>query len=149
MAELKNALRSGDVSVLGSRQFQDFEDYLIPQQAFEQNLAGGGLQIGVPASPTAYLEERTLLLREALDRTEELARTGQLPDVELSSAGLKISPIENNVPKEADALKETLYGMLPHVKITDLLMEVDHWTGFTRHFTHLKTTAPQRIQYCC
>jgi TnpA family transposase len=144
MAELKNALRSGDVSVRGSRQFQDFEDYLIPQQAFEQNLAGGGLQIGVPASPTAYLEERTLLLREALDRTEELARTGQLPDVELSGAGLKISPIENNVPKEADALKETLYGMLPHVKITDLLMEVDHWTGFTRHFTHLKTTAPAK-----
>ena len=29
--------------------------------------------------------------------------------------------------------------MLPHVKITDLLMEVARWTGFTRHFTHLKT----------
>jgi TnpA family transposase len=29
--------------------------------------------------------------------------------------------------------------MLPHVKITDLLMEVDRWTCFTRHFTHLKT----------
>jgi TnpA family transposase len=34
-----------------------------------------------------------------------------------------------------------LYGMLAHVKITDLLMEVDRWTGFTRHFTHLKTFA--------
>jgi hypothetical protein len=29
MAELKNALRSGDVSVAGSRQFRDFEDYLV------------------------------------------------------------------------------------------------------------------------
>jgi TnpA family transposase len=29
--------------------------------------------------------------------------------------------------------------LLPHVKITELLMEVDEWTGFTRHFTHLKT----------
>src|SRR5260370_877359 len=53
------------------------------------------------------------LLQEALDRTDELARVGQLPDVELSSAGLKISPIENSVPKEADALKQTLYGILP------------------------------------
>jgi hypothetical protein len=34
--------------------------------------------------------------------------------------------------------------MLPHVKITDLLMEVDHWTGFTRHFVHLKTTDPAK-----
>jgi hypothetical protein len=61
--------------------------------------------------------------------------------VELNSASLKISPIEHNVPKEADALKEALYGMLPHVKITDLLMKVDHWTGFTRHFVHLFATA--------
>jgi len=29
--------------------------------------------------------------------------------------------------------------MLPHIKITELLVEVDEWTGFTRHFTHLKT----------
>ena len=29
--------------------------------------------------------------------------------------------------------------MLPHVKITELLLEVDDWTCFTRHFTHLKT----------
>jgi hypothetical protein len=29
--------------------------------------------------------------------------------------------------------------LLPHVKITALLLEVDEWTGFTRHFTHLKT----------
>ena len=144
MAELKNALRSGDVSVRGSRQFQDFEDYLMPRPEFEQNLARGGLRIAVPASPAAYLEERISLLQDALDQTDELARAGQLPDVELNGAGLKISPIENNVPKEADALKETLYGMLPHVKITDLLMEVDHWTGFTRHFVHLKTTDPAK-----
>ena len=29
--------------------------------------------------------------------------------------------------------------ILPHVKITELLLEVDEWTGFTRHFTHLKS----------
>ena len=30
-------------------------------------------------------------------------------------------------------------NLLPRVKITDLLLEVDQWTGFTRHFTHLKS----------
>ena len=34
------------------------------------------------------------------------------------------------------------YALLPHVKITDLLLEVDRWTGFGRHFTHLKTGQP-------
>jgi len=139
MAELKNALRSGDVSVRGSRQFQDFEDYLVPRPEFDRNLAQGTLQLAVQASPAAYLEGRMSRLQLELDQTNALARCGQLPDVELSSAGLKITPIENSVPKEVDALKEALYGVLPHVKITDLLMEVDRWTGFTRHFVHLKT----------
>jgi hypothetical protein len=34
MAELKNALRSGDVSVSGSRQFRAFEEYLMPHTEF-------------------------------------------------------------------------------------------------------------------
>jgi TnpA family transposase len=31
------------------------------------------------------------------------------------------------------------YSLLPHLKITELLLEVDDWTGFTHHFTHLKS----------
>ena len=54
---------------------------------------------------------------------------GQLPDAELSSAGLKISPVDSNVPKEADALREDVYGLLPRVKITGLLLEINRWTG--------------------
>jgi hypothetical protein len=34
LSELKNALRSGDVWVQGSRQFKDFEDYLVPAGKF-------------------------------------------------------------------------------------------------------------------
>ena len=139
MAELKNALRSGDISVVGSRQFRDFEDYLMPRTEFDRRLAQSSLHVSVPASPVDYLEQRTSQLREALNRTDVLARAGDLPDVELNSTGLKISPLENSVPKEAEVLRDTLYSMLPHVKITDLLIEVDRWTGFTRHFTHLKT----------
>jgi hypothetical protein len=101
MTELKNALRSGDVSVVGSRQFRDFEDYLIPQQEFDRRLKQSRLHVSVPISSTDYLEERMSLLCETLHRTDALAREGDLPDVELNSADLKISPIENSVPKEA------------------------------------------------
>ncbi|GHM57607.1 hypothetical protein ECZU51_62770 [Escherichia coli] len=34
--------------------------------------------------------------------------------------------------------------ILPHVKITELLLEVDEWTGFTRHFAHLKSGDPAK-----
>lgn len=34
LIELRNSPRSGDVWVPGSRQFKDFEDYLLPQERF-------------------------------------------------------------------------------------------------------------------
>ncbi len=102
MAELKNSLRSGDVSVVGSRQFRDFEDYLMPHLEFDRRRTQGELHIPVPTSGTKYIDERMSLLRSALDQTNALAREDQLPDAELNSAGLKISPLENSVPKEAE-----------------------------------------------
>lgn len=44
----------------------------------------------------------------------------------------------NSVPSAASSFGDLVYGMLPHPKITEMLDEVDDWTGFTRHFTHLK-----------
>lgn len=35
LSELKDALRSGDVWVQGSRQFKDFDEYLLPIERFE------------------------------------------------------------------------------------------------------------------
>jgi hypothetical protein len=45
VTELKNALRSGDIWVPGSRQFKDFEDYLLPRTVFESMLASGSLPL--------------------------------------------------------------------------------------------------------
>src|SRR5260221_4190953 len=54
MAELKNALRSGDVSVSGSRQFRAFEEYLMPHTEFDERLANGSLHLAVSTSAAAY-----------------------------------------------------------------------------------------------
>ncbi len=45
------------------------------------------------------------------------------------------------MPNEAEALMQKAYSLLPHLKITELLLEVDGWTGFSRHFKHLKSGA--------
>ncbi|WP_407200571.1 hypothetical protein [Enterobacter cloacae] len=41
----------------------------------------------------------------------------------------------------AQALIDQTSQLLPRIKITELLMDVDDWTGFSRHFTHLKDGA--------
>ncbi|MEF8031694.1 Tn3 family transposase, partial [Escherichia coli] len=60
------------------------------------------------------------------------------PDVDISDKGVKITPLENSVPSGVSPFADLVYGMLPHPKITEILEEVDSWTGFTRHFAHLK-----------
>jgi len=36
-------------------------------------------------------------------------------------------------------LKARLYGLLPRIRIADLLAEVSAWTGFADHFVHART----------
>src|SRR4051794_41735719 len=62
--------------------------------------------------------------------------------VTLDKGVLKITPIAKSTPPEAEALAARLYGLLPRVRITDLLAEVDGWTRFTDAFTHLRTGEP-------
>ena len=138
LSELKNALRSGDVWVQGSRQFKDFNEYLVPAEEFDLLRKNGDLPLAVPTDGEKYLRGRIKELDLRLKTVNHLAEFNQLPDAEITTSGLKITPLVNAVPEEADVLMQKAYGLLPHVKITELLTEVNDWIGFTRHFTHLK-----------
>ena len=139
LSELKNALRSGDIWVQGSRQFKDFDEYLVPAAKFAGLKQAGELALAVNADCEQYLDERLSLLGEQLAVVNRMAAASELPDAIVTESGLKITPLDAAVPDAAQALIDQTASMLPHVKITELLMEVDDWTGFTRQFTHLKS----------
>ena len=140
LSELKNALRSGDVWVQGSRQFKDFDEYLVPVEKFVTLKLASELPLAVVTDCDQYLRERLELLEEKLATVNRMAAANDLPDAIITTAsGLKITPLDAAVPDAAQALIDQTAMILPHLKITELLMEVDEWTGFTRHFTHLKS----------
>jgi TnpA family transposase len=85
-------------------------------------------------------------LTARLGEVERLAAEGQLPGVTVTAAGLRITPLDTIVPGHAQPRIDATSAMFPRIRITDLLMEVDSWTGFTRHFTHLKTGQPTKDQ---
>ena len=68
-------------------------------------------------------------------------RTTGCPMPSLTESGLKITPLDAAVPDQAQALIDQTSQLLLRIKITELLMDVDDWTGFSRHFTHLKDGA--------
>lgn len=140
LSEIKNALRSGDVWVQGSRQFKDFDEYLVPVEKFVTLKLASELPLAVATDCDQYLRERLELLETQLTTVNRMAAANNLPDAIITAAsGLKITPLDAAVPDSAQALIDQTAMLLPHLKITELLMEVDEWTGFTRHFTHLKT----------
>jgi hypothetical protein len=81
------------------------------------------------------------LLDEQLATVTRPAKDNELPDAILTESGLKITPLDAAVPDRAQALIDQTSQLLPRIKITELLMDVDDWTGFSRHFTHLKDGA--------
>jgi hypothetical protein len=148
LSELKNALRSGDIWVQGSRQFKDFEDYLVPPAKFASLKQASELPLAVATDCDQYLHDRLTLLETQLATVNRMALANELPDAIITESGLKITPLDAAVPDTAQALIDQTAMILPHVKITELL-EVDEWTGFTRHFAHLKSGDLAKDKTCC
>ena len=88
-----------------------------------------------------YLAEQREILHDQLTIVADGLTQNQLPGVKFVKGKLSISPLEKAVPDEVEAVAAQTYGQVPWVKITDLLVAVDHLTQFSRHFTHLHTGA--------
>lgn len=58
LAELKNALRSGDMWVTGSRQFRDFDDYLLAGTDYTVMKDAGTLPLVTATGGDHYLQDR-------------------------------------------------------------------------------------------
>jgi hypothetical protein len=89
VSELRNTLRAGDVWVSGSRQFKDFEDYLIPAAAFDALAKRQVLPVAVPANFEAFCNERFARLDRELEYVANLAEHQQLPDAEIREGALE------------------------------------------------------------
>ena len=94
LSEMKNALRSGDIWVQGSRQFKDFEDYLVPPTKFASLKQASELPLAVATDRDQYLHERLTLLEKQLATVNRMALANELPDAIITESGLKITPLD-------------------------------------------------------
>jgi TnpA family transposase len=143
LAELRDRLRAGDIWVTGSRQYRDFETYLIPATTFKV-MQKEPLPLDVDTHLPSYMAECRQRLEDNLSTVASKAREKTLPDVTLADGELRIAPLRKDTPESAEAFAEKAYALMPHVKITELLAEVDQWTNMGDRFLHLRTQAPPK-----
>ncbi|EAD0716232.1 Tn3 family transposase [Listeria monocytogenes] len=132
LTELREHVRAGDVSIVGSKQYRDFEEYLFSEDTWNQTKENTRLSVSL--SFEDYMTERTNSLNNRLQWLA--ANSNKLDGVSFEKGKLSLARLEKDVPEEAKKFSASLYQMLPRIKLTDLLMDVAHITGFHEQFTH-------------
>ncbi|MEM6550281.1 MAG: Tn3 family transposase [Pseudomonadota bacterium] len=141
-AKLRDALRAGDVWVEDSQRYRRFQDRLLATAATLAAAKTGPVADLLKRDAGGWIFARRQRVDALLAQAERQAATGALPDAVIRDGRLSITPLRATSPDATRTLARQLYDLLPRVRITDLLEEVDGWTGFGDCFGHMKSGAP-------
>src|SRR5918994_6555522 len=83
-------------------------------------------------------------LHRALTTVNRMISRGKLQNARIEDGELKFSRDKTSIPEDMKEFTQKVYEQMPRVMLTDLLVEVASWTGFTQHFIHLKTGEPAK-----
>lgn len=132
--ELRSALRSGEVWVEDSRKYQAVESYLIPRDKWKSIKKEAEKLLNLPQISSNRIKERCDELNKCYSHLNKI-----LPDekVKITEGNLSISPTAaEDEPESVKELKRLITERLPRIELTDLLVEVDSWTKFSKALTH-------------
>lgn len=134
--KLRDALRSGDLWLESSRRYANPESYLIPQDRWPALRAEVCQEIQAPEDGQVRLGERQAELEALSDRVDRILSDREAK-IRMDEDKLVVSPLEGeDRPQSVVELEQLVDQRLPYVELTDLLIEVDARTEFSRHLTH-------------
>jgi TnpA family transposase len=136
--ELKNKVRSGDISVTDSKNFKSFEDYLVSEEDWK--IEKHTTRLVAKNNFKEYIENRKKKLNNLLDWYSK--NYNKLDEIIGEDDKIHLKKLEANTPPEAKILSKNLYKMIPKISLQDLLFEVMNMTQFHKHFVHAVNQQP-------
>lgn len=175
--ELRVRLRSGDIWVEGSRRYARLDSYLIPAEEWIAQRPVVCNLLSLPADGDVRLKLRQAELQELFGQFDrffdDLLIKHKKKSVESANVSAHFDPSDHLEPKvnirmengklivtklpgeqqtsSSEALKQEVSNRLPEIELTDLLIEVDGWTNFSRFFDHPngnEPCSPDALKHC-
>lgn len=141
LEQLRQALRSGNLHVPHSRTFQPVETYLLNREQWQKERVTLTEQHNLPLEFQQHAPKLEALLQESLRvLNEAYPHDSQL---EIRDDQFHVARLEKLVqPAAVRELRKKVQQMLARRQLTDLLLEVQGWTGFLKAFTRITTGRP-------
>lgn len=168
--ELRAKLRSGDIWVIGSRRYARLGSYLISAEDWTHMRPAVCELLSLPEDGAGRLQLRQAELQELyiqFDRffdelvkkhSRKSLKADDLPayfdpalhlerkiDIRMENGKMIVTKLPGEqISPSSEALKKEISERLPEIELTDLLIEVDGWMNFSRHFAHPSGSEPRR-----
>lgn len=134
---LRDGLRSGDVWVPGSRRYADPATALLPEARWDDLRAEYAALVDTPTDAAAALDRAREELHAALGGLDAVLAAGEGPVQVTESGQLSLMRLPAEIVSEAvEELRAALVALLPRPQLTELLIEVDRWAGWSDQLTH-------------
>ena len=141
LSTLNERIKSGDVTVDGSRRWAEFDDYLIPQAAWEAERLDHYAALGLPTDPGEFVAALDAELKAVTAAVEARLAGNAALTIDARRGRFKLARAKRGAGEEDDLLPraaETPAGKLirrrvPKIDLADVLIDVDNETDFVRH----------------
>jgi hypothetical protein len=137
---LRDALRSGDVWVAGSRRYADPETYLLDETSWAAMRSDYCAAVGRPDSGRERIAQLGRELDEELASFADMLSRGEGP-VRLDGDHLVVGrDTGDDLPPSVKRTKALIGEVLPQVELSEVVIAIDSICGFSRHLLHAAGT---------
>jgi TnpA family transposase len=142
---LKDALRSGDLYLPQSKHHLSFWDFMLSEPKWQTVKAASLVELEQPDTPhvSARLTQQFHEVATVAHQQFALDTFAEIPHGHLNLKREDKAP----VPDAVSRLQRVIDARLPPIRIEHLLVEVDHHTQFSRHFTPLQGSPARPQQF--
>jgi hypothetical protein len=133
MTEVMDELKSGDLFVEHSGDYDDYRNHLVDWDEYERDVGTYGELVGLPVEARAFVSQlREKLSSLACDVDKRFPENGH---VDIDQSGIVIRRMERpKPPPELEAVEQMVTNEMDPVSILDVLTETEKWLDLQKLF---------------